>query len=157
MDLETLKDLLSEFDLANFLPELDSVLGWIELLARVLVLAGPVLMLLFGLLYLLSPPKEANYSAGYRVWWGMSSLDSWRFTQKLAGAVWTVLGFGLLAYMAVQANLFRLLEPMDMVMAAIHCLLTQIYWSVGSCLAINLTVFIVFDRKGFRRWGSRGE
>ena len=60
MDTEALKSLLSDFDLTKFVPALDTVLGWIEMLTRIAVMVGPVLMLGFGLLYLLAPPKEAN-------------------------------------------------------------------------------------------------
>ena len=92
MDFEALKVLFEEFDLAAFLPDLSDVMGWVEMLLRIAVMAGPLLLLLFGLLYLLIPPKEANHGLGYRFWWGMSSLDAWQFTQHLAGLVWSGLG-----------------------------------------------------------------
>ena len=83
MDIEALKSLLSDFDLTKFVPQLDSVIGWVEMLVRIAVMAGPVLMLGFGLLYLLMPPKEANYRLGYRFWWSMASLDAWQFTHHV--------------------------------------------------------------------------
>ena len=76
MDLEALMAIFSDFDLAAFLPKVDTLLGWVELLLRLCVMAGPLLLLGFGLLYLLAPPKEANYSLGYRFWWSMASLDA---------------------------------------------------------------------------------
>ena len=57
MDTEALKSLLSDFDFSKFVPELDTVLGWLEMITRIAVMAGPILMLGLGLLYLLAPPK----------------------------------------------------------------------------------------------------
>ena len=54
----------SELNLGALLPDLGTVMGWIELAFRVAVMAGPILLLGFGLVYLLSPPKEANYGFG---------------------------------------------------------------------------------------------
>ena len=60
MDLESLKSIFEGFDLAAFLPKLDSLLGWVETIMRLCVMIGPLLLLGFGLLYLVAPPKEAN-------------------------------------------------------------------------------------------------
>ena len=151
MDIEALKELFENFDLAAFLPKLDDVIGWIEMVLRIAVMAGPLLLLGFGLLYLLAPPKEANYSLGYRTWWGMSSLDAWQFTQHIAGLVWSALGTGLTIVMALICNAFRRMEPMDMVWSAVKCLGWELVLVAVACLAINITVFAKFDRTGYRR------
>ena len=151
MDLEALKGLFEEFDLAAFLPDLTDVLGWVEMLLRIAVMAGPLLLLLFGLIYLLVPPKEANHGLGYRCWWGMASLDAWQFTQHLAGLVWTGLGVILTIVMALICNGFRRMEAMDMVWSAVKCLGWEAVLTVVACLTINITVICVFDRNGYRR------
>ena len=56
--MDALKSLFEGFDFAAFIPEVDTVLGWVELIARLAVMAGPLLLLGFGLVYLLAPPKE---------------------------------------------------------------------------------------------------
>ena len=151
MDTEALKSLLSDFDLTKFVPALDTVLGWIEMLTRIAVMVGPVLMLGFGLLYLLAPPKEANYSLGYRFWWSMASLDAWQFTHRWAGIVWSILGLILTVIMAFVVNAFRRMAPMDMVWVAVKSLGWEIVITALSCLGINIAVIAVFDRNGFRR------
>ena len=149
--MDALKSLLSDFDFAAFIPELDTVLGWIQLICRLCVMAGPLILLGFGLLYLLNPPKEANHSAGYRFGWSMASLDAWQFTHRLVGMLWSAMGLILTIVMALICNGWNNLEPMDMVWSAVKCLL----WEVGlvgiACLAVNITVIVVFDRNGFRR------
>ncbi len=151
MDLEALKSIFSDFDLAKFLPQMDSVLGWVEFLLRLCVMAGPLLLLGFGLLYLVAPPKEANYALGYRFWWSMASLDAWTFTHKLVGALWTGLGLVLCVIMAVICNGYRDMDPMDMVWSAVRCLLWELGLTVLVCLAANIVIVVIFDRKGFRR------
>ena len=151
MDLEALKALFEDFELADFLPKLDDVVGWVEMLLRICVMAGPLLLLGFGLLYLLAPPKEANHSLGYRCWWGMSSLDAWQFTQHTAGLVWSALGTALTIIMALICNGFRRMEPMDMVWQAVKCLGWELVLIVIACLAVNISVFARFDKDGYRR------
>lgn len=151
MDLDSLKSLFEGFDIAAFLPELTTILGWVETLLRLAVMAAPLLLLGFGLLYLLAPPKEANYSLGFRCWWGMSSLDAWQFTQKLAGMIWSVLGLILTVVMALICNAFRRMEPMDMVWTAVKCLGWELGLTLVATLAVNVIVIVVFDKDGYRR------
>ena len=87
--MEALKTSFETMDFSGLLPDLGTVLGWVELLLRICVMAGPILILGFGLLFLLAPPKEANYGLGFRCWWGMASMAAWQFTQRLAGMVWS--------------------------------------------------------------------
>lgn len=151
MDLDSLKSLFEGFDIAAFLPELTTLLGWVETLLRLAVMAAPLLLLGFGLLYLLAPPKEANYSLGFRCWWGMSSLDAWQFTQKIAGMIWSVLGLILTVVMALICNAFRRMEPMDMVWTAVKCLGWELGLTLAATLAVNVIVIVVFDKDGYRR------
>ena len=151
MDTEALKSLLSDFDLTKFVPALDTVLGWIEMATRIAVMAGPVLMLGLGLIYLLAPPKEANYGLGFRCWWGMASLDAWQYTQHLAGMIWSGLGTVLTIVMALICNAFRRMDPMDMVWGAVKCLGWELALTAIACVAINVMVIVKFDKDGFRR------
>ena len=140
-----------ELNLGALLPDLSTVIGWIELVARIAVMAGPILLLGFGLVYLLAPPKEANYGLGYRFWWGMASLKAWKFTQRLAGMVWSGLGAVLTIVMALICAGFRDLEPMDMVRRAGTCLIWELVLIAVACIAINVTVMVKFDKDGFPR------
>jgi len=151
MNFDELKALFDEFVLGDFLPEVDTVLGWVETLLRFAVMAGPIVLLGFGLMYLFAPPKEANHSLGYRFWWGMASLDAWTFTQRIAGIGWSVLGLVLTVVMAVICNGFRRVEAMEMTLLAGKCLLWELGLITGVCLTIDALVVAAFDRRGFRR------
>lgn len=146
--IESLIALVNEFDFAKIMPELDSVMGWIDLFVRLCVLAAPVAVLFFGLWWLLLPPKEANHHVGYRCFFGMGSVDAWRFTQKIAGVLFTVLGVGLLAISLLVSNRFPDLEPMVMLDKAVVCILWQIGITLVLSLMINLIVALRYDRNG---------
>ena len=71
MNIEDLKGLMDAFEPSALLPELNSIMGWIELVMRVAVMVGPIVLLVMGLVYLFVSPKEANYYLGYRCYFGM--------------------------------------------------------------------------------------
>lgn len=152
---ECVKSLLGDFDPVALLPDLEKAFSWLELVLRIAVLVGPLCLLGFGLWYLLAPAKEANHSVGYRFYWGMSSVEAWQFTQRLAGIVWTGLGLVMTIVMAFICNGYR-----DMAQdAMIYSALTSLCWELGlivlSVLAIDITIVALFDRKGYRRRRSR--
>lgn len=149
--MDFIKSFLSDFDVPSLLPKLDTLLSKVELLARIVVMAGPVILLALGLWYLLMPPKEANHAIGYRFFWGMSSVESWKFTQKVAGIAWSGLGLVLSIVMYVISGSFRDKEMMQVIWDSLECL----FWEMGliavSCLVIDLTVVFTFNSKGDRR------
>lgn len=155
LDFSSIKEIMDGFDPASLLPELDSVTGKVMPVARVAVMVGPVVLLLLGLAYLLLAPREANYRFGYRTWFGMGSVEAWRFTQRLAGIVFGVMGLILSIVMLLITNGFSSMEVMDMMDRAVSCLLWEIGTAAVGCLGINLLVALLFDSKGNLRGGAR--
>ena len=151
MEFDSVTGFLDDFDISKLLPDLGTMLGKVDLVLRIGVLLAPLVILALGLLYFLTPPKEANHSFGYRFYWGMSSVESWRFTQKLAGAVWSVLGFVMLLVMALLCSSFKGMEAMSMVEKAVKYLFWELILIAISCVAIDVTVMVLFDSKGVRR------
>ena len=148
MNIEDLKGLMDGFDPAALLPELDGILEGIVSLARMAVMVGPILLFAAGLAYLLLAPKEANYTFGYRCTFGMGSVEAWRFTQRLAGAVWSVLGLVLSIMMFSRTGKFADLEISEMLLTAVKCLIWQTAIVAVSCLAINTAVMARFTYDG---------
>ena len=146
--MEALKALMKDFDPAALMPDLSTVLGKLEALIRLAVMAAPLILLGLGLLYLLAAPKEANYKLGYRFFWGMASVESWRFTQRLAGAVWTLLGGVLTIVMWVSCGKLRGMEVNEMTYQAVKYLLWELGSSLVSILLINIAVIVCFTFKG---------
>ena len=149
--MDFLKSLLSGFDPAALVPDLGAIFNNLDGALRVVVLAGPLCLLGLGLLYLLAPPSEANHVFGYRHFWGMSSVEAWRFTQKTAGLVWTGLGLALTIIMAFLCNGYRDLGAEAMLMSALTSVGVELLLVFLSTLLINTLVILHFDRKGTRR------
>ena len=149
--MEAIKALTEGADLTKLLPDLSTFLGKVEALTRIAIMIAPLVLLGLGLLYFLAAPKEANYKLGYRCFWGMSSVEAWQFTQKLAGIVWSILGFVLCIVMTVQSGKFQDMEADAMAYLAVKYLLVELVCVVVSILLINLTVFVCFDHKGILR------
>lgn len=158
LDMDFLKSLITDFDLMALLPQMADVMDWIVTGVGYALVIGPCLLMLLGLWYLLLPSREANHFVGYRFFWGMGSIQSWRFTQRLAGVAWLVLG----SYLAGSAYNLRTelmqMEKLDMMYEAIMVILKQISWVVVVCLAVNAVVFVIFDFKGYIRkvWRNLG-
>ena len=148
MSIEDFKGLMDAFEPASLLPELDAVIGKLALLARIVVLVGPAAILLMGLVYLFAVPKEANYYIGYRCYYGMGSVEAWRFTQRMAGFILGGLGLVLTGIMLILSAGFAGMEIMDMVWRAVSCLIWEVVLVALATAAINITVMVRYDRKG---------
>lgn len=151
MTIDDLKSLMDGFDPASLLPQIDTVLGRVELVTRIAVMIGPIVLLALGLAYLLLAPKEANYRFGYRCYYGMGSVNAWRFTQRLAGLIWGGLGLVLTMVMLLICSSFREKELVDILSTAITALLWQAATVAVSCLGINITAAVFYNSKGQRR------
>ena len=150
-----------DFDLkklldGSLLPDPELLLEKLNPILGVLLMAGPVLMLVMGLLYRFAAPKEANHHFGYRCYFGMGSVQAWRFTQRLAGTTWIVLGVILGAAMVIaKRTVLTGLEPMDLLLRAVVCILCQMGVLLLATVVIRLVVACTFDRHGIRRSEKR--
>ena len=151
LDVESIKALLDGIDPAALLPDLSKVFDSLVPVCRLAVMIGPVVLLLLGLSYLFLTPKEANYYLGYRCYFGMGSEYAWRFTQRLAGWLFTAAGLALTVVMFAVSVSFPYMQLMDMVWRAASCLLVELAVSVLLILTVNLSAAFHFDRKGKHR------
>ena len=155
LDIDSIKALLDGFDPATLLPDLSKVFDSLAPLCRIAVLVGPVVLLLLGLSYLFLTPKEANYYLGYRCYFGMGSEYAWRFTQRLAGFLFTGVGLALTVVMFAISVSFSFMQLPEMVWKAASCLVVELIASVLLILTVNLSAMYHFDRKGKHRRKKR--
>ena len=148
MTKEDLTSLLEGADLGKLLPELDGIVEKMVPIMKVALLVGPVIFLILGLLYLFATPKEANYKFGYRCYFGMGSVKAWRYTQRLAGLVFTVVGLILSLVMFLVTGKFGQMDVMDMLWKTLKCGIWEAVIIGVSCVAVNLVVMFFFDAKG---------
>ena len=148
LDIESLKEIMDAFDPAALLPQLDTVFEKVELVCRIAVMVGPIVLLLMGIVYLFFTPREANHYIGYRCYYGMGSVQAWRFTQRIAGMAFGGLGLVLTVVMFFITGGFAAMEMMDMVWKAVRCLIWEAGLAIAATLAVNYLAFHFFDRKG---------
>ena len=142
---------LGDMDFGALVPELTAVLGAVRPVLTLAVLAGPIAMLVLGVLYLCVSPPEANYKFGFRTYFGMGGVEAWRFSQRIAGMAFGGLGLILLIIMIIVVTGFGGKDAFQMAQTAITCLC----WQAGLVLAARLTVAILaavfFTADGSRR------
>ncbi len=148
MSLDAITSFLGNFDLSAFVPDFAVFLEQLELIVRICVLVGPLVLLGLGLWYFFIPPKEANHKAGFRTFFGMGSVEAWQYTQRLAGTFWAVLGIVLTVVMGLICNSFRGAEAMTMVRGAAICLLAELGLVIATYITINVMVYRHYDRHG---------
>ena len=151
LDIASIKKLMDGFHPEELLPDLSQLFGSLSALCRVAVMIGPVVLLLLGLAYLFLSPKEANYYFGYRCYFGMGSIHAWRFTQHLAGMLFTAGGVILSIVMYTLSAGFAEMEVTDMVWKAANYLFWQAIIALVMTLLINFAAFFFFDRNGAPR------
>ena len=155
LDIESIKGMLDGFDPASLLPDLSAIFGSLSSVCRFAVMIGPILVLILGLSYLFFAPKEANYYLGYRCYYGMGSVYAWRYTQRLAGLLFTGAGAVLTLVMFIMTAPFSAMQVTDMVWKAFSCLLLQAGSVLAITLFINLSAAFRFNRKGEHRRKKR--
>lgn len=149
--MEKVTALFEQMDLAKLVPQLDKLLETVHWIATVALLAGPLVMLIFGLWYLLAPPKEANHYAGFRTWFGMGSVRAWRTTQKIAGFVWTGCGAILSVVMWIISRGLGKLDAIVMAERVFSCLLWQVGIVLVAYICISVVAAVLFDSIGRSR------
>ena len=148
LDIDSIKSLMDGFDPAALLPDLSELFGSLSALCRFAVMIGPVIMLVLGLAYLFLSPREANYYFGYRCYFGMGSVQAWRFTQRIAGMLFGGVGLILTSVMYVMSGSFSEMEITDMVWKAAGCLAWQAVIALVLTFLVNFLAFFFFDAKG---------
>ena len=148
LDIESIKAIMDGFDPAALLPNLSDVFGSLAAVCRFAVMIGPIVLLVLGLAYLFLSPKEANYYFGYRCYYGMGSVHAWRFTQRLAGVLFTVTGVILSIVMFTLSAGFGGMDVTDMVWKAADCLVWEAVLAIVLTLFVNLAAMFRFDRRG---------
>lgn len=152
LDMDFLKTLISDFDLMAMLPDLADLMDWIVKGVNVALIIGPVVLAVMGLWYLLLPSREANHVVGYRFFWGMGSVKSWKFTQRLAGLVWLIMGVRMAREAYERSAQLEALETIELMYTAIETIISQVGTVIISCVIINAVIFLLFNFKGnYRR------
>ena len=142
---------LFEMDFTGFVPELGGFMVTVKLLMVLAMLAGPILLVTFGLLYMFKPKKYANYRFGFRTYFGMGSTEAWQYTQRIAGLAYTIVGGVLFVAMIVVFCFFGKRDLLQNVTTAAICLGVQALALLITRIVISILASVYFDGFGDRR------
>ena len=142
---------LFDFDFTALVPEMSTLLALLKTIVTLAVLCGPFAMVVLGALYLWKPAKEANYKYGYRTYFGMGSVEAWRFSQKMAGLIFLGVGGLLVIAMLVVLCIATGNDMFALAKTAAICLGVELGLALAARLAVAILAWVYFDKDGERR------
>ena len=151
MDMDAIKEFFSGLESGPVLPDPGAMTDKLESIARLLVVAGPVVMIVLGLLYLFAAPREANHHFGYRCYYGMGSEQAWQFTQRIAGITWTALGAVMTVAMLIVTGGFGGKDVLEMLTTAAVCVVTEALVLLVTTIILRIVIAARYNRHGERR------
>ena len=146
--MEAITAFLESFDIAKLLPELGAFISDLRFWAGLFMLIGPLVMLGLGVWYFFLPTKEANHHVGFRTHYGMGSVKAWRYSQRLVGMVYMILGGALTVVMIIFIIILSAGEPMTMATTAFILLIIQALAALAAWIALQLLIGKRFDKDG---------
>ena len=146
--MEKITELLNNFSLEKYVPKLDTLTGWVQWLISLAVRVGPICILILGLIYLLIPPKEANWKAGFRTYFGMGSVMAWNFTQRVAGVLMVPIGILLTIIAYANTSKFPAYDLMTVAQKAFGLVRFQVICALIIYVFMFVLTAVMFNRKG---------
>ena len=142
---------LDGLDLSKLVPELAELLGKVKSVAGWAVFLCPMLVLTLGVIYFFKPPKEANHGFGFRTYFGMGSIQAWRYTQRFAGLVYMGVGSILTIVMGIICLTFGGKDAALVLDRAVKCLIWEIVLIFAAWLTVVIHIALRYDKDGNRR------
>lgn len=146
--MDALSSLFSDFDIGSLLPEMDTFLGQLQFWLRLFVTVGPLLMLIFGVLYFFKPSDSPRRLFGFRSYFTSGSEEAWQFAQRIAGLCWMVLGGALFVIMLIISFFYGSMNALKMATTALVCISIELLLVVAGQVFINFWVLKYFDKDG---------
>lgn len=150
--MDKIMSFVNDLSLEKYMPKLDNVLDRMQWLIEWAVKVGPICILALGLIYMLLPPKEANRYFGFRTYFGMGSISAWFFTQRVSGALMTIVGLSLYLIANSAVKTFGSMDIMEMSEKAIDLMKGQVISLLVIYVVMFLLTFVMFNRKGVCRF-----
>lgn len=140
--------LLQDFDVANFLPAPDKFLtgltGWI----RVILLAGPLLLLGIGLWDRYVSPKQHGSRLCFPMWVNVTGKKAWAYAQRLCNVTCLLLGGGLSVLMLIISLFFSGERGLAMIYVALVCMIIEFILVLIAWIGINILVGKAYGKNG---------
>lgn len=122
---------------------------WILLF--ILSLFIPLLMLIFGVVFLKKTPNKINPVYGYRSRRSMKSPEAWKFAHFLCAKIWIALG-AILLVVSLVAMLFMLNKSEDVIGIVFQILMySQLAIMILSIIPVEIALKRTFDENGNKK------
>ena len=122
---------------------------WFFMLAMGLLF--PVVMILFGTMFMKSAPKKINYIFGYRTDMSMKNRDTWEFAHKYIGKLW--FRFGLLLIPITVIPMLFVIGNSENVVATVGLIVSFVntVTLIGPIFFTENSLNRTFDKDGKRK------
>ncbi|MBR5529789.1 MAG: SdpI family protein [Oscillospiraceae bacterium] len=137
--MDALFSALKEFDFDKMLPELGAYVSGLKFWSWVLMMVGPVLLLVLGVLYLKCPPKDSSCKWAFSNKKTRENPDLWDKAHKLGGKIWLALGAVLCVVGIVLGLLFLAFDALTAATFAV--------WVIGIELVLIIASRILIASK----------
>lgn len=122
---------------------------WIFMFITTLLI--PVMMIVFGLIFLKNPPKEINWAYGYRTSLSMKNKETWDFAHNYVGKIWFRWGIGV-AVISLIIMLLVIGKDTDTVgWVGGGLAMLQIIPLLGAMIPTEMALKRTFDKDGKRK------
>jgi len=86
----------------------------------------PLMMVVFGIIFIKNPPKKINWIYGYRTKLSMKNEETWKFAHEYCGMLWekigTIIGIiTVIAMLLIKEYSNNMIEMIGMVICMIQC------------------------------------
>jgi len=122
---------------------------WIFMFAVNLLI--PLVMVIFGAIFIKTAPKKINFLFGYRTERSMKNEDTWKFAHTYLGKLWLIIGAAMLLVSAVV--MFLIMRASETVVSAVGtglCFL-ELAGLVAPIFPTESALEKTFDKNGNRK------
>ncbi len=106
----------------------------------------PLVMIVFGAIFMENAPGEINHLYGYRSEMSMKNRDTWEFAHKFSGRLWFIFGLILLPVSVIALYLIQ--KRLGFGTALLIVLGVQLIPLAGSIILTEIALRIKFDENG---------
>lgn len=122
---------------------------WIFIM--ILNLLIPLIMIVFGKLFMNTSPKTINSVFGYRTSMSMKNKETWEFAHRHNGNIWFKVGCALLVLTILSALFLVGEDEKVMGIYSMSICIIQLVFLVGSILPTEIALRKNFDKNGNRK------
>lgn len=125
---------------------------WYQIILFLLGITVPLLILIFGVLMIVRPPRDVKTIVAYRSTMSLKNRDTWYFAHAVCGKLWCVLGVLLLLLSALaQFLILRTGNETLLTISTIALAVIQTLALIGTLPIVERRLKKAFHSNGRRR------